>query len=142
VLQYTIFDDVVPSVRDGVVTLTGKVTSSRKRVDLYARVARVRGVRDVRNRIDVLPVSGVDDELRRRIARAIYGNPGFREFAAMPRPPIHIVVENSHVTLTGVVLRDMDRTLARALAAQSGALSVTNRLRTLTETRRTGDTSY
>ena len=48
----------------------------------------------------------------------------------MPNPPIHIVVDTSRVTLTGVVGRDVDRMLAFALATQFGAFSVTNALRT------------
>jgi hyperosmotically inducible periplasmic protein len=139
--HYTIFDDVTPSVREGIVTLTGKVTQPHKRADLHARVARVDGVRDVRNQIDVLPVSGADDELRQRIARSIYGNGSFREFATMPNPPIHIVVEHGRVTLTGVVRTEVDRTLARALAAEAGALSITNNLQTITEVRRVHDAS-
>jgi osmotically-inducible protein OsmY len=140
--HYTIFDDVTPSVREGIVTLTGKVTQPQKRADLHARVARVEGVRDVRNRIDVLPVSGIDDELRQRIARSIYGHSSFREFAMMANPPIHILVEHSHVTLTGVVRTEVDRTVARALAAHTGALSVTSKLQTTAEVRRMGDAPY
>ena len=93
-------------------------------------MARVDGVVAVRDNISVLPVSQFDDQLRLRIARAIYGNSNFWNYGIMPNPPIHIVVENSRVTLTGVVQSDVDRMLARSLATQFGALSVTNALRT------------
>jgi osmotically-inducible protein OsmY len=53
----------------------------------------------------------------------------------MPNPPIHIVVEHGRVTLTGVVQSDVDRMLARSLATQFGALSVTNALKTDAEMR-------
>jgi osmotically-inducible protein OsmY len=78
----------------------------------------------------VLPVSPFDDELRYRIARAIYGNPTFWQYASMVNPPIHIVVEGGHVTLTGVVQSNVDRMLARSLATSFGAFTVKNELRT------------
>jgi hyperosmotically inducible protein len=131
--QFTIFDDVSAIVRDGFATLTGKVTMGYKRDEIEKRVARVDGVRGVRNLIAVLPASTFDDELRQKIARAIYGNASFWNYAAMPNPPIHIIVEHSHVTLTGVVRSEVDRALARALATQPGALSVTNNLKTSAE---------
>jgi len=61
--QFTIFDDVSASVKDGVVTLTGKVTMPYKRSDIEKRVAKVNGVVTVRDQITVLPVSQFDDEL-------------------------------------------------------------------------------
>ena len=128
--QFTIFDDVGANVRDGVVTLTGKVTMPYKRSDLEKRIAKVDGVRSVDDQISVLPVSQFDDELRYRIARSIYNNSSFWNYAIMPNPPIHIVVEHGRVTLTGVVQSEVDRMLARSLATQFGALSVTNALKT------------
>jgi osmotically-inducible protein OsmY len=128
--QFTIFDDVSALVKDGVVTLTGKVTMPYKRDAITRRVAQVDGVRSVDDRIDVLPVSSFDDELRVRIARSIYGNSTFWNYSIMPNPPIHIVVEHGRVTLTGVVQSEVERMLARSLATQFGALSVTNNLKT------------
>ena len=133
--QFTIFDDVSASVKDGVVTLTGKVTMPYKRSDIEKRVAKVNGVVTVRDQITVLPVSQFDDELRYRIARSIYGNSNFWNYAIMANPPIHIVVEHGRVTLTGVVATNVDRMLARSLATQFGALSVTNALKTDAEMR-------
>jgi hyperosmotically inducible protein len=128
--QFTIFDDVNANVKDGVVTLTGKVTMPYKRDDIERRVAKVDGVRRVNDQISVLPVSQFDDELRYRIARSIYNHSNFWTYAIMPNPPIHIVVEHGRVTLTGVVQSEVDRMLARSLATQFGALSVTNALKT------------
>jgi hyperosmotically inducible protein len=128
--QFTIFDDVSASVKDGVVTLTGKVTMPFKRDDIEKRITRVDGVRTVNDQISVLPVSQFDDELRYRIARSIYNNSNFWNYATMVNPPIHIVVEHGRVTLTGVVQSNVDRMLARSLATQFGALSVTNALKT------------
>jgi hyperosmotically inducible protein len=133
--HFTIFDDVNATVNDGVVTLTGRVTMPYKRDDLMKRVANVDGVREVRDDIQVLPVSQFDDQLRYRIARAIYGNPNFWNYAIGPNPPIHIIVEHGHVTLTGVVNNDVDRRLARSLVDQFGVMSVTSDLKTDAEVR-------
>lgn len=128
--QLTIFDDVHARVEGGVVVLQGKVTMPFKRNDLGRRIAAIDGVRELQNRIDVLPVSSYDSDLRHRIARAIYGNPSFWNYAAMAQPPIRIIVENGRVTLRGVVSSNVERVLARSLAIGSGELSVINELRT------------
>ena len=133
--RFTIFDDISANVKDGVVTLTGKVTMPYKREDIEKRVAKVAGVLGVTNEISVLPVSQFDEQLRRRIARSIYGNSNFWTYAIMPNPPIHIVVDRGRVTLTGVVNSEVDRMLARSLASQSGAFSVTIDLKTDAEMR-------
>ena len=133
--QFTIFDYVTGSVDNGVVTLTGKVTMPFKKNDIGRNAGRVEGVRQVVNNIDVLPVSSYDEDLRLRIARAIYGNSAFWQYGARANPPIHIIVERGHVTLTGVVNSNVDRMLARSLATGFGELSVTNDLKTDAEMR-------
>jgi len=133
--QFTIFDDVSARVKDGHVTLSGKVTMPYKRDDIERRVSKVNGVVGVRDEIAVLPVSTFDDELRFKIARSIYGHSNFGNYAIMPDPPIHIVVEHGRVTLTGVVNSEVDRMLARSLASQFNAFSVTSDLKTDAEVR-------
>jgi hyperosmotically inducible periplasmic protein len=133
--RYTIFDDVSVQVENGVVTLTGKVTMPYKKDDLGRQVAKIDGVREVQNQIDVLSVSPFDEELRYRIARAIYGNPSFWNYAAMANPPIHVIVDRGRVTLTGVVNSNVERMLARSLATGFGELEVVNDLRTDAEVR-------
>lgn len=133
--RFTIFDDVNIAVDNGIVTLTGKVTMPFKRDEITARVERLDGVREVKNDLEVLPVSVYDDELRRKIARAIYGNSAFWQYAAMVNPPIHIIVERGRVTLTGVVASEVDRALARSLATGFGEFAVVNALRTDAEVR-------
>lgn len=73
-----------------------------KALDIGDLVARVPGVRAVDNKISTLPVSRFDDELRVAIASRIYRDPLFWVYAIHVNPPIHVVVENGHVTLTGV----------------------------------------
>lgn len=48
----------------------------------------------------------------------------------MANPPIHIIVENGRVTLTGVVLSQVDKLLAQSLATGRGEMGVTNALKT------------
>jgi osmotically-inducible protein OsmY len=129
-VRLTIFDDINATVENGMVVLSGKVTMPYKKDDLEKRIAKIDGVRGVRNDIGVLPVSQFDDELRYRVSRAIYGNPTFWNYAAMANPPIHIIVEGGHVTLAGVVNSNVERVLARSLATGLGELSVTNALKT------------
>jgi hyperosmotically inducible protein len=129
-VNFTVFDDISAAVEDGIVTLTGQVTMPYKKEDIARRVSRVAGVNVVQNKIQVAPVSIFDDELRFRIARAIYGNPAFWHYANMAQPPIHIVVKNGHVTLAGVVNSNVERALARSLATGLGAFDVNNTLKT------------
>lgn len=132
---FTIFDGVQAQVDDGVVVLTGKVTMPFKRTAIEQRVAKVDGIVRVENRIDVLPVSQFDDDLRLRIARAIYSNPAFRPFAMMVNPPIHVIVERGRVTLQGVVLNNVDRMIAQSIAAPFLSFGLTNELQTEQEVR-------
>jgi osmotically-inducible protein OsmY len=140
--HFTIFDDVSVSVDQGVVTLAGKVTMGYKRDELQRRVEAIPGVKQVTGQLEVLPASSFDDALRQQIARAIYGNASFWNYAVMRNPPIHIIVDRSRVTLTGLVRSEVDRRLAQALATQFNALSVTNELRTDAEMRGRRESAY
>ena len=133
--QFTIFDSIDAGVDDGHVVLSGWVTMPYKKTDIERRVAKVAGVKAVKNDIQVLPVSQFDDELRFRISRAIYGSSSFWNYGAMANPPIHIVVVRGHVTLTGVVNSHVDRVLARSLAIGFGSFDVKNELKTDAEVR-------
>ena len=128
--QFTIFDNVEASIAAGRVVLSGAVTMPFKKDDIERRVRAVQGVVGVDNRIEVLPVSQFDDELRFRIARAIYGHSAFWSYASMANPPIHIVVNRGRVTLTGVVQSNVERMLARSLATGFASFDVKNELKT------------
>jgi osmotically-inducible protein OsmY len=133
--QLTIFDSISASVGDGRTVLTGWVTMPYKRDDIEKRVRRVEGAGDIENRIGVLPVSQFDDDLRFRIARAIYGHSLFWNYAMMANPPIRIVVNRGRVTLEGVVHSNVERMLARSLASGFPAFEVKNELKTDAEVR-------
>jgi osmotically-inducible protein OsmY len=133
--QLTIFDSISAEVIEGKVQLTGWVTMPYKRDDIEKRVRKVDGIVSVDNKIGVLPVSQFDDDLRFRIARAIYSHSSFWNYAAMANPPIRVVVNRGHVTLEGVVNSNVERMLARSLASGFGAFEVKNQLKTDAEVR-------
>ena len=134
-VRYTVFDDISVSVDQGAVILSGRVTMPFKKTDIEKRVSQVPGVTHVEDKVTVLPVSMFDDDLRYVIARAIYSDSAFTPYAAMPNPPVHVIVENGQVTLTGVVNSNVQRTLALAIASRFNGFSVTNELKTDEEVR-------
>lgn len=133
--QLTIFDSISASVDEGRVVLSGWVTMPYKRDDIERRVRAVGGVGTIDNRIGVLPASPFDDQLRFRIARAIYGHSLFWNYASMVNPPIRIIVNRGRVTLEGVVHSNVERQLARSLATGFGEFEVKNALKTDAEVR-------
>ncbi len=75
-------------------------------------------------------VSGFDNQIRASVASRIYRHPLFLRYAVQADPPIHIVVENSRLTLVGVVDSEVDRRKAEYIArATFGVLGVKNELR-------------
>ena len=131
---YGIFDYVDGWIDAGVVTLTGYVTNEYKADKMVELVSRVQGVREIQNQIDVLPVSSFDDQLRASIARHIYGDvltPHVRRAA-----PVHIIVDNLHVTLAGTVVSEVEKRQAEHGARQTvGVLCVQNNLEVQGKTR-------
>ena len=113
--------------------ISGKVTAfPDKSNDLTERVARVRGVQDIQNRIETMAPSRSDDELRSRLARRIFSHRSFERFGSMPNPPFHVVVENGIVTLIGYVQSHIEKIEIQQLVASTpGILRVDNKLETL-----------
>jgi hyperosmotically inducible protein len=125
------FDYMAFTVDDnGAVTLTGEVTNPVLKSEAGNVVERVQGVEHVDNHIRVLPVSFMDNGLRLRLYRTIYGYPGLEKYSLGVIQPIRIIVENGHVTLMGVVDTQMDRNLAGIRAnSVPGIFSVDNELK-------------
>ena len=124
-----VFNNLTVAVDNGAVTVGGKVRDYPDRDSALAIVETTPGVKDVVDEIDVAPLSGVDDELRVRLARTIYGHSSLQKYALDPQAPIRIVVENGHVELSGVVLNKADRQIAYAQARSvPGVFSVKNNL--------------
>jgi len=128
--RYTIWDDVSFRVANGSVELLGAVNQPYKKSDLGKIVQGIPGVVSMTNELKVLPLSTNDDRLRLQVARAIYGDATFLRYRMMAIPPIHIIVDNGHVTLTGVVNNALEKQVAgmRASGAGLGFGPVTNNL--------------
>jgi BON domain len=108
---YTVFDNLEFKVNGEEVTLMGQVVNPALKPDAASAVKKIEGVTSVKNEIQVLPPSPGDRRLRFALYRAIYSAPGFEKYAIQAVPPIHIIVDLGHVTLTGVVDNQMDKTL-------------------------------
>jgi hyperosmotically inducible protein len=126
--RYSIFDDVYFQVADKTVHLTGVVTQPFKKSDIDKIVRNAAGDSQVQDDIRVLPLSTNDERLRAQVARAIYGDMSMTKYAMNPIKPIHVIVENGHVTLTGIVATDFDKQIAgtRASSAMSFGPVVNN----------------
>jgi hyperosmotically inducible protein len=122
---YSLWDQVGMFVHDGQVRLDGAVTQAVKKTDLGRLAARIPGVTGVTNEIKVLPDSPMDIRLRRQVAHAIFADGSLGRYAQGWLPAIHIIVENGHVTLSGVVSTDGDKNLA-GIRAQGAGLSFGN----------------
>ena len=124
-----VFDNLAFKVDGYDVTLLGQVVKPSLKSDAENAVKRIEGVEKVINQIEVLPVSSVDDQLRRRLFRAIYGYPALQRYALPTIKPIRIIVKNGHATLEGVVDTDSDKNLVGIRAnGVPGLFSVTNNL--------------
>jgi len=135
-VYYGVFDSVGVGVDDGVVTLVGSVYQPWRKDELDGRVARVEGVRGIKNEIRVQPTSIFDDRLRAQLYRRIYGNGLFERYATFVNPPIRIVVENGKVTLTGVVNSKVEQAVLGSIANATLAFSVDNQVQVESEMRK------
>jgi hyperosmotically inducible protein len=126
---YGVFDDIKYSVNGYDVILTGQVTNPTLKQDAGNVVKRIEGVEKVDNQVEVLPPSTMDDGLRLRLYRAVYGFPALEKYAMPVIKPIRIIVKSGNVTLEGVVDSQADKDMARLRAnGVSGIFSVTNNL--------------
>jgi BON domain len=109
---YTVFDNLAFKVDGDRVTLEGQVTNPTLKHDAEAAVKSIESVSSVTNNIEVLPPSPMDDQLRRALYRAIYGDAVLSKYGWSALPSIHIIVKSGHVALEGVVDSDTDKNLA------------------------------
>jgi hyperosmotically inducible protein len=124
-----VFDNLAYKVDGYNVTLMGQVSRPSLKSDAENVVKRIEGVEHVDNQIEVLPTSPMDDQLRRRLYRSIYGYPALQKYAMGVQQPIRIIVKNGHVTLEGVVDNEGDKNIANIRAnSVSGIFSVANHL--------------
>ena len=118
--RYSIWDNVNFRVNDGNVALLGEVSQPYKKTDLARIVQHVPGVASVTNDLAVLPLSNFDNQIRLQVARAIYRDPVLSRYGIQAIPPIHIIVDNGHVTLEGVVNSQMEKNVAGIRAGAAG----------------------
>ncbi len=124
-----VFDYLAYKVDGFNVTLIGQVVRPVTRSDAENAVKHIEGVEKVDDQIEVLPPSPMDDGIRRRLFRAIYGYPALERYALGTQKPIRIIVKNGHVTLEGVVDTEGDKNIAGIRAnGVSNVFSVTNNL--------------
>ncbi len=124
-----VFDNLTYKIDGYNVTLGGAVSNPTLKSDAERAVKHIEGVENVTNNIEVLPVSPMDDGLRRQLYRAIYGYPSLQKYAIVPIKPIRIIVKNGRVTLEGVVDSESDRNTAYIRAnGVPGVFEVRNNL--------------
>jgi hyperosmotically inducible protein len=130
---YSVFDDLYFQLNGSVVTLKGACPPEPPwniKSDAENVVKRIPGVTQVINEIKLLPLSDMDWQIRRAVAKAIYGDPNIgTRYGYQALPSIHIIVDNGNVTLEGVVDNQFDDTLIRTRANQvPNVFSVTDNL--------------
>ncbi len=125
-----VFDNLAYRVDGSQVTLFGQVTRPTLKSDAERVVKGIEGVTAVDNQIEVLPLSPMDDRLRRSLFRSIYGFGPLTRYDMGVLKPIRIIVKGGNVTLEGVVDNEGDKNLAFIRAnGVHGAFKVTNNLR-------------
>jgi hyperosmotically inducible protein len=126
----TVFDNLEYKVNGSVVTLTGQVIQPISKDEAVDSVKRIAGVTQVVDQIEVLPLSALDNGIRRAEYHAIYGYPSLSRYGMGTLPSIRIIVKNGNVTLEGVVDTKVDSDTANVRASGvPGVFSVTNNLR-------------
>jgi hyperosmotically inducible protein len=125
----TAFNAISVTVENGVVTLGGHAYGPTDKSSAVSVASYTPGVRDVVDDIQVDPVSPMDDEIRVRVARAVYGYPSLNKYAIDPAKTIRISVQNGRVTLFGQVDTQSDKDTAFIRAnGVPGVFKVTNDL--------------
>ena len=123
------FNAITVSVNNGVVTLGGHALGPVAKDSALNLAKRTPGVQNVVDKIQVDPVSPMDDQTRIAVARRVYGYPSLNKYAINPANPIRITVINGHVILSGVVDNQADKDVAGIQAnTVPGVFSVTNNL--------------
>jgi hyperosmotically inducible protein len=106
---YGVFDVIGYKVNGTSVTLNGSVVRPTTKSDAENAVKHIEGVQSVDDQIEVLPPSPMDDGLRVRLFRAIYGYPSLEKYDLGTIKPIRIIVKNGRARLEGVVDSQSDK---------------------------------
>lgn len=128
--HYGVYDNLSFEMNGSNVILMGQALFEITKAEAAKRVARVKGIGTVTNKIEVLPPSPSDDALRMALYRNIFGTHDLYRYSMGADPTIHIIVAGGHVTLTGMVDTKEDRQKAEMVAKSTpGILSFKNDLR-------------
>jgi osmotically-inducible protein OsmY len=156
-VNYSVFDWLTFGVHGKTLVLHGYASRPTLKDDAARAVKDIPGIAKVENEIQVLPLSNFDDRIRAQVYNRLYTQaslrkynanqgslaramgPGGRSFGMMAggitqNPPIgyhaiHIIVNNGHVALYGVVNNTMDSNIAYIQAnGTPGVFSVDNDL--------------
>jgi hyperosmotically inducible protein len=126
---YTVFDILQYRVSGNEVTLTGAVVNPTVKTDAENAIKHIEGVETINDRIEVLPPSPMDDEIRRAEYRAIYSQGTLSRYGIGSLQSIHIIVKGGHVTLEGNVDNEADKNAAGIYAnGVTNVFSVANNL--------------
>lgn len=127
---YGVFDIFGYSVNGTEVTLSGQVVNPATKQDAVGMVRHIEGVTKVVDNIQLLPLSSMDNGIRRAEYHAIFSYSDLYRYAMGTIPSIHIIVDNGHVTLFGNVDNQSDAQMAYMRARMvPGVFSVTNNLK-------------
>jgi osmotically-inducible protein OsmY len=116
--------DIAVAVKDGVVTLSGYVSSYWEKEEAEKAVKRVYGVKGVANDIQVkLGLTRTDPEIARDAVQELQNH------VSIPAENIKVIVKGGWVTLEGTVEWQYQKTLAESAAKKlKGVLGVTNNI--------------
>jgi hyperosmotically inducible protein len=126
---FSIFDDVAFRIDGSTVYLSGDVRWPVLKSDAENAVKHTEGVTRVVDNIHVLPLSPLDDRIRRAEFRAVFGYADMYRYAMGTSPSVRIIVDSGHVRLIGFVNNQGDKNIAGIRAnGVSGVFSVQNDL--------------
>lgn len=113
-------------VEDGIVTLTGHVSTYSQKVALEDVVRRIKGVKGIAEEVEVRPFGTnitADDEIAKRAVNSLAWN------TTVPNDTIQVKVQDGWLTLTGKVDWQYQRIAAENVArALAGVVGVTNQI--------------
>ncbi len=128
---YTVFDWLTVGVNNGEVTLHGWVSDPWEVHQYATEASKVRGVTKIVNRLKPEMNFGY---LRYRVARLIYNDPLFWQYAMELNPPIHVVVNNGTVILEGFVDSSGEKgLLGSEVTFRTDAITVVNNLQVVSD---------
>lgn len=126
---YGVFDHIAFSYDGGTVTLYGKVANATNRKSAERSIRNIDGVRNVVNKIEILPLGSFDNSIRYQTLRTLANSGGLYRYFWEPNPSVRIIVDRGNVSLEGYVANRGDANLMNILAnGVSGVFSVKNNL--------------